>query len=48
MLWLKLRGVWPCAFVYIEKRVVLGVCDLWPVAEPRKNKRKGARSVISR
>ena len=26
----------------------MGVCGLWPVAEPSQNKRKRARSVIGR
>ncbi len=28
------------------KRVVVGVCDLWLVAEPSQNKRERARSYI--
>lgn len=27
--------------------VIVGVCDLWSVAEPRKNKREKAKGLIS-
>ena len=30
------------------KRVVVGVCDLWPVARPSQNRRRRARSLINR
>lgn len=30
------------------KRVIVGVCGLWPAAEPSQSKRKGARSLTSR
>ena len=30
------------------KGIEVGVCNLWPVAEPSQNKRKGARSLVNR
>ena len=31
-----------------SKGVAVGVCCLWPLAEPSQNKRKRAKSLISR